>query len=300
MIAPVLLGVGAGVGLWLIVTWAFPATPSLRAVLNRLTQDAPADLPVVMAPAERPGWAARLGRPAVPTLRRMGLPDIRRTRDLTITGTDADAFLAEKAALGLVGLLAPPAAITLLTLLGDPVIPTIPVALGVGCGLAGFLAPDLRLRREAARRRNDFRHALSAYLDLVVISLSGGAGIDGALTDAVSVGDSWSFAQISRALDTARLTRATPWAALGRLGSELDSRELSELAASLSLAGTEGAKVRSSLAARAQSLRTHLLTDADASATAATERMGLAWGLLFLGFLIFIGYPAVQQILTGL
>jgi Flp pilus assembly protein TadB len=228
------------------------------------------------------------------------MPDVRRSRELAITGTDVDSFLAEKAALGLIGLLAPPAAVTLLTLLGNTVVSTIPVALAVGCGVAGFLAPDLRLRRDAARRRSDFRHALSAYLDMAVISLSGGAGIDGALTDAVSVGDSWSFRQISRALDTARLTRTTPWVALGRLGTELDNRELSELAASLSLAGTEGAKVRSSLAARAHSLRTHLLTDADASARAATERMGLAWGLLFLGFLIFIGYPAVQQILTGL
>jgi len=299
VITAVLLGVGAGLGLWVIVAWAFPTSPSLRSVLGQLNQE-PVAAAVTMTPGESAGWAARLGRPAVPSLRRMGLPDLRRTRDLTITGTDVDSFLAEKAALGLIGLLAPPAAITLLTLLGNPIVPTIPVALAIGCGLAGFLAPDLQLRREATRRRNDFRHALSAYLDMVVISLSGGAGIDGALSDAVSVGDSWSFKQISRALDTAQLTRSTPWVALGRLGSELDSRELSELAASLSLAGTEGAKVRASLAARAQSLRTHLLTDADASARAATERMGLAWGLLFLGFLIFIGYPAVQQILTGL
>jgi tight adherence protein C len=299
MITAVLLGAGAGVGIWLIATWAFPTEASLRRVLGQLNRAAPVE-PVATIPAEGLGWAARLGRPAAQPLRRMGLPDVRRTRDLAITGTDADSFLAEKAALGLFGLLAPAAAATLLALFGDPVVPTIPVALALGGGLAGFLAPDLRLRREAARRRSDFHHALSAYLDLVVISLFGGAGIDGALADAVSVGDSWSFRQISRALDTAQLTRTTPWVALGNLGAELNSRELAELAASLSLAGTEGAKVRTSLAARAHSLRTHLLTDADASARAATERMGLAWGLLFLGFLIFIGYPAMQQILTGL
>jgi len=65
-----------------------------------------------------------------------------------------------------------------------------------------------------------------------------------------------AFAYLRRALDGARLARETPWSALGRLGTELGIGELSELAASVSLAGTEGAKVRASLAAKAASLRT--------------------------------------------
>ena len=52
------------------------------------------------------------------------------------------------------------------------------------------------------------------------------------------------------------------------------------LAASVSLAGTEGAKVRQSLAAKAAALRTHQLTDAEGSAQAATERMSLPVVLL--------------------
>ncbi len=80
---------------------------------------------------------------------------------------------------------------------------------------------------------------------------------------------------------------------------EIDVAELAELAASVSLAGTEGARVRASLAARASSLRVHQLTNAEALEQSATERMSLPVMALFLGFLIFIAYPALGQILNG-
>ena len=86
---------------------------------------------------------------------------------------------------------------------------------------------------------------------------------------------------------------------LGRLGEELGIDELGELAASAALAGTEGAKVRSSLAAKAASLRSHQLAEAETDAQASTERMSLPVVLLFAGFLIFVGYPAVAHVLEG-
>jgi hypothetical protein len=67
----------------------------------------------------------------------------------------------------------------------------------------------------------------------------------------------------------------------------------------VSLAGTEGARVRDSLAVKASSLRDHALAEAEAEAQATTERMALPLVMLFLGFLILIGYPAVDIILTG-
>ena len=68
----------------------------------------------------------------------------------------------------------------------------------------------------------------------------------------------------------------------------------------LDLAGTEGAKVRASLAAKAASLRTHELAEAETADQAATERMSLPVVLLFAGFLLFLGFPAVEKVLTGL
>ncbi len=166
--------------------------------------------------------------------------------------------------------------------------------------VGGFVLPDLGIRADAARRRRDFRHALGSFLDLVVVALAGGGGVETALSDAASIGNSWAFALIRRALDGARLARETPWSALGRLGQELGIGELSELAASVSLAGTEGAKVRASLAAKAASLRTHELAEAETADQAATERMSLPIVMLFAGFLFFIGFPAVERVLTGL
>ena len=98
------------------------------------------------------------------------------------------------------------------------------------------------------------------------------------------------------ALAASRVVREPPWAGLGRLGAELDVPELEELAAGVSLADTEGALVRASLAARAESLRAHQLAEAEAEAASATERMSFPVALLGLGFFVFIAYPAVTAV----
>ena len=167
-------------------------------------------------------------------------------------------------------------------------------------GAAGFVVPDLGIRSDAARRRRDFRHALSSFLDLVVVALAGGGGVETALADAAGVGSGWAFDHLRRALDQARLARQAPWETLGRLGVDLGIAELSELAASVALAGTEGAKVRASLTAKAVSLRTHALAEAETADQAASERMSLPVVCLFAGFLFFLGYPAVEKVLTSL
>ena len=75
---------------------------------------------------------------------------------------------------------------------------------------------------------------------------------------------------------------------------------LGELAASVTLAGEQGAKVRASLTAKAASLREHEVRDAEADAEAATERMTIPLVMLLAGFVVFIGYPAMQRVLTSL
>ena len=166
---------------------------------------------------------------------------------------------------------------------------------------AGFAFPALAAHAEAGRpRRAEFRAALAAYLDLIVISLAGGAGIEAALTYSAAAGHGWAFTRLRGALQAAQLTRRPPWQLLGQLGDDLGLSELSELAASVTLAGTEGARVRASLAAKAAGLRARQLADAETAAQAATERMSLPLVLLFAGFLLLIGYPAVAHVLTSL
>ena len=65
----------------------------------------------------------------------------------------------------------------------------------------------------------------------------------------------------------------------------------------MQLAGQQGARVRASLAAKAASLRGHQLAAVEAAAHSASERMALPTVLMFVGFLLFIGYPAVAEIL---
>jgi Flp pilus assembly protein TadB len=145
-------------------------------------------------------------------------------------------------------------------------------------------------------RRRQLRAVLSAYLDLVVLAADGGAGIDQALTDSARVCRGWAAEQIRAALRTARLTRTSPWTALQELGQRTGVPELVELAATAALAGTEGARVRASLSARAAALRTRQLAEVEHRANTATEHMTLPMFLLAAGFVLLIAFPALAGI----
>ncbi|WP_435581612.1 type II secretion system F family protein [Amycolatopsis thermoflava] len=297
MISALLWGAGLGVGLWALVVYVFPPRPPLRGLVDRL-HATPAPPPILAADSD--GWALRVGRPFIKPLAALGLPNRKLRNDLAVTGKRIEHHLAEKATLALTGLLLPILMQLLLVVADVGLGWEVPAVASLLFALGGFLLPDISVRQEAERRRSTFRHALSAYLNLIRVLLAGGAGVDGALSDAVNIGKGWAFQQLRRALVTAKLTRATPWSTLGQLGTELDVHQLSELAASVSLAGTEGARVRASLAAKAAALRTRELTDAEGEAQAATERMSLPVVMLFGGFLIFIGFPALASVLGGL
>lgn len=298
MTGALVLGSGLGLGLWALAVWAAPPLPSLGVVLARVTSATP-PVPTLLATTQH-AWVARFGGPFVRPQRALGLPNASLRRDLAVTGTSIESHLAVKAVATLAGLLSPVVANLALSTVGMGWGVQIPAVAAAVLALAGFILPDLKIRSRAAARRAEARHAHSVYLDLVVIALAGGAGVDAALADASTVGHGWAFTQFRRALATARITRVSPWQTLRQLGAELDIPELTELAASASLAGTEGAKIRASLSAKAMALRTHQLTETEAHAQSATERMSLPVMTLFTGFLMFIGYPALDQIIRSL
>jgi Flp pilus assembly protein TadB len=131
--------------------------------------------------------------------------------------------MADKVVLALFGLLLAPATAAGLAVIGiSPPLP-LPLAASLLLAVGGFVVPDAGVRADAAARRRDLRHALGSFLDLTVIALTGGAGVEGALTDAASIGRGVAATGLRRALGTARLRREPPWAALGRLGEELAS-----------------------------------------------------------------------------
>ena len=293
-----LAGAGAGLGLWLIVVGWWPRPPRLDKALAAL--DPAPELSDAPVSDEVAGWTARAGRPAVRYLRRLGLPTSGTRRDLATIGKPVPVHLAEQATATVVGLVLPPVFAATLALLGMNLGVAVPAVASLLLAALGFLAPELSARSEAAKHRAAFRHALGSFLDLVVVSLAGGAGVDQALDDAASVGNGPAYAELRYALTEARLARVAPWDTLAALGERVGVDQLQQLAATVGLAGTEGAKVRASLRSRAAALRTRQITDAEAEASAATERMSLPIVALFTGFLIFLGYPAVIAVLTGL
>ena len=175
-------------------------------------------------------------------------------------------------------------------------IPVVAIAFIV-CSIGGWLLADAQVRRKAAERRVEFRSNLITYLQLVTVLLAGGAGVNQALTQAAAYGRGWTFAVLSRSLRDAQARRLSPWDGFAETAEQLELTPLRDLAASMRLAGESGAHVRESLTAKAESLRVHELTEIEADAAAATEKMGGPVGAMVVGFVITIGYPAFDAIL---
>jgi Flp pilus assembly protein TadB len=301
----VALLLGAVVGLGLVVSWRllFPAPPPLQAAIDRLNRRN--ELVGITNRGAGNQQASDLfgrtvGASLTKTVRKLGLNLESLEADLRLVGRSLEEHMAQKALLALFGLALPAVLGVFWAVTGLGVSLRIPVIGAVLMAVFFFFVPDISLRSDAADRRKEFKRALGSFLDLVVISLAGGAGVESALRDAASVGRGWAYAQLHNALDVTALTGETPWAALARLGREVGVPELVQLSSSVSLAGTEGARVRESLAVKASSLRDHALADAESEAESTTEKMALPVVLLFLGFLILIGYPAITLIVNGL
>jgi tight adherence protein C len=298
MTMALLLGLGIGAGSWLMLSGVRPAPIPLQQALANLHQRR-AD-PLGLDAMRRSTLLTRLlGTTWAETALGRQLCE-GLVADLRITGTSPAEHLAARVGIGLVGLLWAPFTVALMTLGGVDVGFSLPLWISIGLAPVGFLSPAISLRAKAADRRRSFRHAFSAFLDIVSISLAGGRGVESALYAGAEAGQGWAFAELRRTLLEARLLGETPWAALARLGHDLAIPELGELAASASLAGSEGARVRGSLTAKAKSLRLRGLTEIEAAAQSASERMSLPIVALMLGFIVFLAYPAIDQVLNGL
>lgn len=220
--------------------------------------------------------------------------------DLAITDLSLDVVGARLVTAAGVGALAPVLIWVAFTVAGSR--PPVVVPLGASV-LAASVAGSLvivGLRRHARGLRRHARRAVGTFLDLVVLGLAGGMGVEGALQSAASVGDDPILLRLASAIEQARDRGEPPWVSLARLGETIGVGELVELSAAISLAGTEGARIRSTLSARAATIRRHELSETESEANAMTERLFLPGTLLLVGFLIFIGYPAFARIAGGL
>ncbi|MGJ9414317.1 type II secretion system F family protein [Aeromicrobium sp. CF4.19] len=219
---------------------------------------------------------------------------LSRTRtDLAVMNRTVTHHLGTKALLALAAFVWFPGVVTLLGFASSVGVPLI---VAIAAGALGFILPDLQLRREAENRRRDFRHVVGSFLDLVAMNLAGGRGLPEALMAASSFGDHWAMVRLRQALSNARIMGWTPWESIARLGEDLGVDELRDLASALALAGDEGARIRSSLMARAESMRRKELVDVEGAAGESSQSMLLAQLLMCIAFLIFLSYPAISQL----
>lgn len=291
----VAIGLGLAFGRGVVMTGrALAGRPSaLGPSLRRLD-----DVGVSVAGLERGegAWSRR----RVLVHRVAGLAPRRVVADLEVAGRTPERHAVEKITTAL-GLAAIPVVLNLVLRVGGIGTPAgVGLAVAVAGGVLGFVVPDLTLRSRARLRRRAVRHALSAYLDLVNVLLAGGAGVETALTAAADAGDGWVFDRLRDVLVRARATRTSPWSAFADLGRALGVDELVELAASVELAGEQGARIRLSLVAKAEALRHRQAAEVEADAQSATERMGLPTVMMFLGFLVLLGYPAAVTVVGGI
>lgn len=287
------LTVGAlfGLGVTLLARGLLAGPVPLDDALRRLTLDDRGTTPVAADLSLRAADA--LGT----ALARIGLSSSVRDADLRVVERTRERHNVEKLAGAVAGFALPPA-LLVVTRLGGVATPlALAAAASVALAIAGYALPDALLKTHAAERRRAFRYALSSYLDLVTVILAAGTGVETALLDAAESGRGWAFRQLRSALERSRLTGESPWRVFGRLGEDLDLPELREVASSLDLAGTHGARVRLSLEARARAMRSRDLAETEAEAESATERMSIPSVVLVVGFIVFVGFPAAYEIL---
>jgi tight adherence protein C len=294
-------GAIVGLGLLVFVMALRPARTGIAAGIARLDADRqPARFSVSEAILTNEGlsdWRVRLGARLAGGFEARGIRVQSLRSDLAVLGRSLEGFLASTVLFAVGGLLFGPILAAAAAAAGVSLGLTVSVGMALLFALLGALLPLLAVRKEAASRRQDFRHAVGAFLDLVSMNLAGGRGVPEALTAAAAIGGGWPFARLRDTLAFARLQGLTPWAALGRLGDEVGLNELRDLAAALALVADDGAKIRDSLAARAATLRRRELAEMEGRAGERSQSMLVAQMLIVLGYLLFLAYPAVSRIL---
>ncbi len=288
MIWAALLAAGLGGGLALIARGLVPAARPLRTLSAELT-----------APRTRVGgyranddtrarWARLVARVT-------GAQSPRLAADLSVLGRSSSRHTLDKIGYAGVFLAMVVVAIALLPVTGVGV-PLLPATVGaVGFAACGWFYPDVEVRSKARAARRSWAEALAVYVDIVGISLAGGAGVEDALSVAARSGSGRRFVELDDALRTSVTRRQKLWLALDELGERSDIPALRELAAAVDLAAESGSRIRETLLAKAGAMRVRQLTEAEADAQKASETMGVAPALMAIAGVVLIGYPAVAR-----
>ncbi|MDT9594882.1 type II secretion system F family protein [Nocardioides zeae] len=298
----IVIGSALGGACALLVHAVVAPRPALAVTIRRWERgraiaSAPA-VPVGTSGARFGAIAERHGARLLAVTEGCGMPLAALRADLALLDMNAERFFTKKVLLAMAGSIGPSLLSGLALAAGSTVSITTPVTAGAMFALIGFVLPDQQVRSRASERRAALRLALSSYLDLVAMSLSGGRGVPEALPAAVGIGGGWAFELLGDAISRARYLGVPPWRALSELGDRTGVPELVELGKALTLVADDGSKVRTSLVARAASARQRQLAEAESAAEQADGSMNLALFVLFAGIFLFILYPAVAVVMA--
>lgn len=280
----VVAGSTVGLGLFLLIREALPATPALGPALRRLHRPARAT-PTVGSSRGDLDWLSGPARWLRPPHRELAL--INRT---------PEEYTLSLVLSGLVGLATPILASAVLFAVDyrPPIV--IPAVAGLGLGMLGALLAHRGVVVKAETARREFRAAVCTYLDLVALQLSAAHGPVQALERAAAVCDGWVFGRIREALRLAQLQMHSPWDELRELAAKIGVPELGDVGAIMQSSGTEGAQVHETLRSRADSLRDQIRTDNLAKAEAVTSRLDIPGALLVFVLIGFVLYPFIARI----
>jgi tight adherence protein C len=288
-------GMITAAGLVLGVAALRPGAPKLALVLAQLNHAAPAQAaPVGMQGPEfarPPWWRALLPAPVVSLAQRyLGAA----AQDLNILGISRAELAGRKAALALGGLLAPPVLAAVLLVAGADVSALLPATLSVGLATLGWVLPSRQVGERAARAREEFLAALTAFLALVGLERQARGSPTEALEEASRISGAWPFAIIHTELLRAELAGQPPWDGLRDLGRRIGVEQLTNLA-DIVAAAADGAAVFQTLLAEARNLRNAELSDQQEKAGVAGEQLTLPAIVLALGFMMLVLYPALTR-----
>ncbi|MFE4687272.1 hypothetical protein ACFRNJ_41945 [Streptomyces sp. NPDC056721] len=288
----VLAGGTVGAGIALLTRELLRPQPALAAALQRTEPFGFTIAEPVLDREEVWGrWLlARIGR----------LPGVRiPTQNLSLLGQGPGRFLLIKTLLAALGLLCPVLASVPWILAGISVPFYVPAAVGLGAAALLWITPDLSVRDQAKRAREEFAHAMSAYLDLVALKRKADAGTATALEKAAEVGRGWPFVYVQGALMRARLEKIPSWQALTDLKDEYDLPVLGDIADIMRGSDTDGTAVYKALRARSAALNSELLAEQAAEANTASEKMTAPGALLAVQVMLLMAFPAVIRMLSS-
>jgi tight adherence protein C len=176
--------------------------------------------------------------------------------------------------------------------------PLTPVWVWLAAAAAGFLLPDVMLKRRAESRRRRMREDLVHFAELVALAVSAGLGVEGALDEAVGSGEGPLFDELRRLLREGRLRGESTSATISRVPAEVGLADAEPLAAAIRAAADHGTAITQALRAQARALRERRRLELVEASERAQVRMLLPVGLLILpAFFVVVLYPAAVQLL---